>query len=158
MGRQAPHTDSTHTTHAPPAMSDDETEYIEESLSANDSQILSQQQSKASEINSLLNKGDAVGAVKAGLENPPTGTKNAEAKKVAADAVIAALAAVKDSEFDKLVTGLNADQQDVLMKYVYRALATPQPNAGSLLKLQGVLTEKAGLGCVVRVLADRRTV
>jgi actin related protein 2/3 complex subunit 5 len=45
---------------------------------------------------------------------------------------------------------------DVLMKYVNRGLST-HAHAALLLKVHGLLVERAGMGCLVRCIVDRRT-
>ena len=52
---------------------------------------------------------------------------------------------------------LNETEIDVLMKYTYRGLAKGE-NCGPLLKLHASLVEKAGIGCIVRVMAERNRV
>ena len=51
---------------------------------------------------------------------------------------------------------MNEDQQDVLMKFIYKGLATGEHPA--LFKLHAALFGKAGHGCIVRALAERKTV
>jgi hypothetical protein len=43
-----------------------------------------------------------------------------------------------------------------LMKYLYRGLRTPE-NSATLLKFHAMLLEKAGMGCIVRAIVDRKT-
>jgi actin related protein 2/3 complex subunit 5 len=55
------------------------------------------------------------------------------------------------------VEGLDRDGLDTLMKYVYRHLGGGE-SSNILLKWHECAFEKGGLGCIVRVLAERRTV
>jgi actin related protein 2/3 complex, subunit 5 len=66
------------------------------------------------------------------------------------------LTSISDSELAGLVGDLDIDLCEVLMKYVYRIMEKA-PNS-SLLKLHALLVDKAGLGCIVRVMTDRKTV
>lgn len=67
------------------------------------------------------------------------------------------LTAISDNEFSSLIADLDLEACDVLMKYIYRFLERSQ-NCGSLLKYHAHLVEKAGLGSIVRVMTDRKTV
>ena len=96
-------------------------------------------------------------AVAAACTDPPTlWTKNAALKDQLNAIVINALSQLKEKDYEATIDSLNSDQQDMLMKFVYKGLATGE-NA-SLFKLYGALFDKAGIGCVVRALAERRTV
>jgi len=44
-----------------------------------------------------------------------------------------------------------------LMKYIYRGLEDGE-NSTALLKWHSAVAEKGGLGCIVRALAERRTI
>lgn len=78
--------------------------------------------------------------------------------------------AISDSELAGLVGDLDIELCEVLMKYVYRIIEkyVPRvmenpvmekpPNFSPLLKLHALLVDKAGLGCIVRVMTDRKTV
>lgn len=62
---------------------------------------------------------------------------------------------VKDAQIEKIIDDLTPDQRDSTMKYVYKALATGK-NCASLLKWHGALTDKSGLGIVMRALVDKK--
>ena len=51
---------------------------------------------------------------------------------------------------------MSDDQVDVLMKFVYKGLGTGEHPG--LFKLHAAIFAKTGLGCIVRVLAERKTV
>ena len=69
------------------------------------------------------------------------------------------LAAISDSEIPALVGGLSLEDCDTLMKYVYKLMQRPKTsNCASLLKIHASLVEKAGLGSIVRMMTDRKTV
>ncbi len=105
----------------------------------------------------LESRANVKAAVAAACTDPPTlWTKNASLKEQLNGSVIAALAQLKEKDFDATIDALNTDQQDVLMKFIYKGLATGENPA--LFKLYGALFDKVGIGCVVRALAERRTV
>jgi actin related protein 2/3 complex subunit 5 len=69
------------------------------------------------------------------------------------------LSAIKSTDIATALKSLNVDQMDVLMKYVYKGMAGPETyNPAILLQWHEKLVETAGLGCIVRVLTDRKTV
>ena len=77
-----------------------------------------------------------------------------DANSAVVEKVIVALA---DSELAGAVEALDLETCDVLMKYLYRFMARAS-NCGTALKLHAMLTEKAGVGSIVRVLTDRKQV
>eukprot|EP00164_Ancoracysta_twista_P001283 GFYU01001682.1.p1 GENE.GFYU01001682.1~~GFYU01001682.1.p1 ORF type:complete len:143 (+),score=40.52 GFYU01001682.1:33-461(+) len=114
-------------------------------------------ETKDKEVTNLIGLSQTEKALQVALEDPPYLSKVAETKDVAAKAVLNAIGAIKDSEIDKVLGTMSLDQCDVLMKYIYRGLAS-DANAASLLKWHAKVKDKAGLGCIVRVLAERRNV
>jgi actin related protein 2/3 complex subunit 5 len=98
-------------------------------------------------------------SLKTALENPPVGTKNQEIKDFNGKVVLRAITSIpdKESEIKKVVDSLDADQQDTLMKYLYRALGNAT-SCGTMLKWHGILVAAAGVGSIVRTMTDRKTV
>ena len=92
------------------------------------------------------------------LATAPTGSKDAAAKQTHADQVFAALDKIADSKIDLTIDAMTPDAGDVLLKYIYKGLETPSERTPSLLKRQAKLAEKFGVGSIVRVLSDRKTV
>ena len=92
------------------------------------------------------------------LATAPAGSKDAAAKQTHADQVFAALDKIADSKIDVTIDAMSPDAGDVLLKYVYKGLETPSDRTPSLLKWQAKLAEKFGVGSIVRVLSDRKTV
>ena len=88
----------------------------------------------------------------------PAGSKDASQKQAHADQVFAALDKIADSKIDLTIDAMSPDAGDVLLKYVYKGLETPSDRTPSLLKWQAKLAEKFGVGSIVRVLSDRKTV
>ena len=69
----------------------------------------------------------------------------------------AILAVNQDSEIKKIVTDLPDELCDTLMKYVYKGLSEPD-NCAQFLKWHGYIVARAGVGCIVRSMTDRKTV
>jgi len=67
---------------------------------------------------------------------------------------------VSEAEINGLIAPLDMDKCDVLMKYVYKVMGMTDKgtNYNVCLKLHALLTEKAGMGSIVRAITDRRTV
>jgi len=107
----------------------------------------------------LLNKGNAKDAVLKSLENPPFNANNQKVKDTNAQTVLDALNAVKSADIAGVVSAMNVDQRDVLMKYIYRGLAEPEKfPSDKLLAWHAQVIESGGLGHIVRVLTSRKTV
>jgi len=114
-------------------------------------------QAREKEVTRLLNGGKALDALPVSLENPPTHSKEADLKDQNAQTVLNVLAAIKEKDIEPAVNALNADQLDVLMKYVYRGLSSGEQSA-ALLKWHESVLKKSGLGSIVRALTERKTV
>ena len=67
---------------------------------------------------------------------------------------------VSESEVGGLVAPLDMELCDILMKYIYKVMGMVDKgnNYGVCLKLHALLTEKAGMGCIIRAIVDRKTV
>jgi len=122
-----------------------------------DSELTTEVKEREKEVTKLLSGGKALDALPIALNNPPTHTKLVELKDQNAQVVLNVLTAVKEKDIDAAVNTLNADQLDVLMKYIYRGLATGEQSA-ALLKWHESALKKAGLGSIVRALTERKTV
>eukprot|EP01089_Gocevia_fonbrunei_P018549 TRINITY_DN62_c0_g1_i1.p1 TRINITY_DN62_c0_g1~~TRINITY_DN62_c0_g1_i1.p1 ORF type:complete len:101 (-),score=20.67 TRINITY_DN62_c0_g1_i1:125-427(-) len=85
---------------------------------------------------------------------------DAKAKKIKDDnlaLVMSVVTSVKEADLQKALGSLSPSDLDVLMKYIYRGLESGD-NSHSLLKWHAAVTQKGGLGCIVRAMAERRTV
>ncbi|KAL0483515.1 actin-related protein 2/3 complex, subunit 5 [Acrasis kona] len=110
-------------------------------------------------VSGLVRKDDKKGALVEALKDAPMGAKDDKVKIDSAAVVYQVLSSAKDTEIDALVEGLDADQQDLLMKYVYRCLSTGESASSNILfKWHKAVVGKAGMGAVVRVLTERKTV
>lgn len=111
------------------------------------------------EVSNLLMQKKNAEALKAALTNAPIMSKNQATKDKAFGIVLRVLMAVKAAEVDKCVKILDKNEQDVLMKYVYRGFAEPSEGSSAvLLTWHEKLLAMTGLGSIVRVLTDRKTV
>ena len=110
------------------------------------------------EVDRALASSNFAMAVHKALENPPLGTKDQEVKEMNTAVVSKALLAVnQDTEIKNIVKDLPDELIDTLMKYVYKGLSTPE-NAPNFLKWHGYIVTRAGVGCIVRSMTDRKTV
>ena len=144
----------------PPKPQDDDDlddEEFTDNVGGDEAAILQQQKAKESEVTGLLNKGDAAAALKAAVQNPPITSGDAKTKKVAADSFYQVAAAIKEADLKKAIDGFSEDELVTLMKYVFQGLSQNK-NQPTLLKAHEAVVEKGGLGVIMRVLTDRRTV
>ncbi|MCO5550627.1 hypothetical protein L7F22_004116 [Adiantum nelumboides] len=94
-------------------------------------------------------------ALKTALDDSPTRTRDETCKSANWVVVHRVLMASKDT--DALLASLESEFYDILMKYLYRGLSTgDRPTCDQCLKLHEKLTQRAGMGCIMRALADKR--
>lgn len=67
------------------------------------------------------------------------------------------LGGISDADFPGVIAILDDESCDVLMKYIYRFLERTS-NCANMLKFHSHLLQKVGIGSIVRVLTDRKTV
>eukprot|EP01097_Dermamoeba_algensis_P009295 TRINITY_DN650_c0_g1_i1.p1 TRINITY_DN650_c0_g1~~TRINITY_DN650_c0_g1_i1.p1 ORF type:complete len:161 (-),score=47.75 TRINITY_DN650_c0_g1_i1:101-538(-) len=108
-------------------------------------------------VNKLLSTSKTLDALKATLENPPIGTKDQNIIDKSTAVTVAVLTAVKETDIQKHVDSLSDDEQNILMKYVYKGMENGE-NSTSLLKWHSTLVEKSGLGLIIRALSDRNAI
>lgn len=134
-----------------------EEEYQEAAAGEMDAQfesIVSQNEQTAMQA---LNASRGSSAIADVLSNPILGCKNQSLKDRNADVMMKLLTCVKEAGVKAIVDTLNEDQIDLLMKYVYRLLESGE-NSPILLKWHECAFEKGGLGTIVRVISERRTI
>ncbi|XP_067057831.1 actin-related protein 2/3 complex subunit 5-C-like [Acropora muricata] len=111
------------------------------------------------EVNNLLLQKKNAEALKTVLTNAPIMSKNQANKDKAFALIMRVLTAVKATEIEKAVNTLDKNGQDVLMKYIYRGFAEPSDGSSAvLLTWHEKVLAVGGLGSIVRVLTDRKTV
>merc|ERR1712183_608986 len=109
------------------------------------------------QVNSLLGANKNVDALKTFLSGSPDAAKDPAVKKNYLDLAVRILMAIKQSEMEKAVAGLEDDTRDVLMKFIYRGFEMPvEGSSAQLLVWHEKLFSATGVGSVVRVLTDKR--
>ncbi|XP_035915268.1 actin-related protein 2/3 complex subunit 5-C [Anopheles stephensi] len=108
------------------------------------------------EINSLLNQGRNIDALKTVLQNAPLMCKNQQVKDNALGLTLRVLLSIKSSKIDAAIESLDDPELcDVLMKYIYRGFEIPsEGSSGHLLTWHEKVFAKGGVGSIVRVLSD----
>ena len=77
----------------------------------------------------------------------------------ALNVVMRVLMSVKSSQMEEAVNALDRDHLDILMKYIYKGFETPsEGSSGHLLAWHEKVHAVAGVGCIVRVLTDKKRV
>lgn len=78
---------------------------------------------------------------------------------MALNMVMRVLMSIKASQMEEAVNSLDRELQDILMKYIYRGFETPsEGSSGHLLAWHEKVNAAAGVGCIVRVLTDKKRV
>ncbi|KIJ16836.1 hypothetical protein PAXINDRAFT_10547 [Paxillus involutus ATCC 200175] len=106
-------------------------------------------------------RGDITGSLNMALDSPPYGPGIEEAKNFALQTVVSVLNSTKTTDIPNVLGSLAQNEQDTLMKYIYKGMGMPgwgDVSGSVLLGWHEKLTEAAGTGCIVRVMTDRRTV
>merc|ERR1712048_874272 len=133
---------------------------------ADDSELMQQVEDTANNIRTMIGQKRASDAVMEALSDPPYATKNMEIKDKHAEAAFTAVVALKDSELDKLLEDIEASEMDTLMKFLYKFMAMSEnwdkdddrfKESPKVLKFHKKLVDKAGPGCIARVMASRKT-
>ena len=123
---------------------------------ADDSALQASLDARKAEVDRLVRGSSGAQAVVKSLEDPPFGSRNEAIKSANTEIVLSAMGAVSDANIGSVVDGLNENQCDVLMKYVYKGLERGE-NSGSLFKWHAKVQAKAGLGSIVRAMSDRKS-
>lgn len=112
-----------------------------------------------SEVNNLILQKNNKEALKAALRCPPLASKNQATKDKAFNLVMRVLQAFKTNEIDGGIKMLEKNEIDTLMKYIYRGFGQPSETASAcLLAWHEKAVAAGGIGSIVRVLTDRKTV
>ncbi|KAI9296523.1 ARP2/3 complex 16 kDa subunit (p16-Arc) [Neoconidiobolus thromboides FSU 785] len=126
---------------------------------ADNSVIEQEYNERSKEVKTLLSKGKNQEALERALLNPPYFSDNEELKNQNLHSVMDVLSSFKSNQLPDVIGSLSPDHLDVLMKYVYRAMAYPaQFNSSVALTWHEKLVEANGTAAIVRVLTDYRTV
>lgn len=103
--------------------------------------------------------GDFVSAVQVFTSEPPY-SADEQAKSQYFFGVLEVLTQVRQADIANIIKQLDAKQQDVLVKYLYKGMSIPegQKHGGILLAWFEKLTQASGVNPIVHYLSDRRTV
>ncbi len=73
--------------------------------------------------------------------------------------VMEAIQSTKTADIQSILQQLNDAQVDTLAKYIYKGMSMPETfNPAQLLAWHEKTVELGGVGCIVRVLTDKKTV
>ena len=112
-------------------------------------------------IVSLINAGNQGEALRTLLHSAPICVKgkNELAKEAHLDLILKVLLSVNKTQMDSMISKFDTNTLDVLMKYIYRGFEKPSEKSSAiLLAWHDRVYKVSGLGSIVRVLTDRRTV
>ncbi|CAA0412171.1 unnamed protein product [Arabidopsis thaliana] len=119
----------------------------------NAEEIMARIETKSQKIKSLLKHYKHVEALKTALDGSLLKTLDERCKSANWIVVHRAIMAIKD--IDGMLNSLAAEYYDILMKYLYRGISTgDEPTCEQCLMIHEKLTERAGLGCILRCLSD----
>ncbi|GAK65044.1 ARP2/3 complex [Moesziomyces antarcticus] len=125
-------------------------------------QALAEAKAKSTEVRTLIGRGDTAGALALVLSDYPYGPTVEDAKQVTLQSLLEIVNSTKSAEIGAAIKAISIDQRDALMKFLYKGLELGGEgegiNCAVLLGWHERLTEVAGTGCIVRVMADRRTI
>lgn len=122
-----------------------------------DSQLLQEVNDREIGIKKLLVARNKAGALNLALQSPPVSAKTNEIKEKNLELVSSVIVTIPDNELNTVISNMDNDTCDVLMKYLYRFMEKNM-NCSVVLKLHALIVEKVGIGCVVRAMSDRKTV
>ncbi|XP_026469042.1 actin-related protein 2/3 complex subunit 5-like [Ctenocephalides felis] len=109
------------------------------------------------EINTFLNQGRNIDALKSVLQNAPLGCKSQQVKDAALNLTLRVLLSIKSSQIEEAVSALDIALIDILMKYVYRGFEIPsEGSSGHLLQWHERAYAIGGVGSIIRVLSDTK--
>lgn len=117
----------------------------------------------AQSVKLALSLGKFLEALQTALDTPPY-VADESTKELHTDTVYEVLVSIKNnhniSEFPTFVKQLTSDQQDTLVKYIYKIMTTTYgaKQGGLLLSWFEKTVDVTGMGPVVRYFSDRRTV
>uniref|UniRef100_T1IVN3 Actin-related protein 2/3 complex subunit 5 n=1 Tax=Strigamia maritima TaxID=126957 RepID=T1IVN3_STRMM len=108
------------------------------------------------EINSLLTQYPLTNIPS---KSAPMGSKNQVLKDAALNTVLRVLLSIKTNQMDEVISSLDKELIDILMKYIYRGFENPsEGSSGHLLTWHEKTFAIAGVGSIVRVLTDKKRV
>lgn len=110
------------------------------------------------EVTNLLNAKKNTEALKVVLANRPVGGGH-QLQAKALQLAVRVLSVYRSNEIEAAVKSLSKDEIDTLMKYIYEGFAEPtDKSCGVLLSWHEKAFAEGGVGSIVRVLTDRKSV
>nr|CAB3228129.1 SAGA-associated factor 29 homolog [Phallusia mammillata] len=130
----------------------DEEKFNEDQVDQNDSGPDNQ------EVNQLLLGGNNAQALRTCLASLPVRTKDIATKENATLLTIRVLSSIKAGDVASTIQSLNIEELDAIMKYIYKGFSMnlDGQQCACLLTWHEKVTAKGGMGCIIRVLADRK--
>ncbi|WPK25018.1 hypothetical protein PUMCH_002317 [Australozyma saopauloensis] len=122
-----------------------------------------QAQAVAQSVKQNLSLGKFLEALQTALDTPPY-VSDESTKVLHAETVFEVLASIKNnhnaSEYGNFVSQLSSEQQDTLIKYIYKIMGMPfgAKHGALMLGWFEKTVDVTGMGPVVRFFSDRRTV
>lgn len=118
-----------------------------------------QLQAEISQLRQFISRGSYSDALQHATSAPPYGA-SIQGKELYSDTLLELFSVVKQADIAGLVEGLDIEQQNVLLKYIYKGFSTDKgkKQGGVLLSWYEKVVGVTGMGPVVRYLSDRRTV
>ena len=115
---------------------------------------------KSKQVKALLSRGSYADSLSLALADPPYNSDVEDAKSFNLATILEVLTAVKQAQISNIVQALDIDQQDVLVKYLYKAMSQSQSqvHSGILLAWFEKTIDITGLGPIIRYMSDRRLV
>ena len=110
-------------------------------------------------VESLLSTGKNCEALNHVLSNNSLSIKDPQARDVNLAVSLKVLLSFKTSQIEAAVAGLDNESRDILMKIIYRGFEIPfEGSSAQLLVWHEKVYAVAGVGSIVRVMTDKKTV
>ena len=110
-------------------------------------------------VESLLAEGKAAEALSRVLATTGLGIKNQETREANLGAAMRVMMAIKTSQIEGAVAELDNENRDILMKIIYRGFENPsEGSSGQLLVWHEKVFAVSGVGSIVRVMTDKKTI
>lgn len=107
----------------------------------------------------LSSSGKYLEAMQHILSFNPQLCKDLNFKENAAHLMLQTMLNVKTSDIDSLLSNMDLDQLDLIMKYIYKGFESPsEGRSAHFLAWHQKVFAKAGLGSIIRVLTDKKKV
>lgn len=110
-------------------------------------------------VESLLAEGKVGEALSRVLSTTGLGIKNKETREANLGVAMRVMMAIKTSQIEGAVAELDNENRDILMKIIYRGFENPsEGSSGQLLVWHEKVFAVSGVGSIVRVMTDKKTI